>query len=78
MEVVEVRDRLEVLAREVRHILLGLFGIPHHRNGDDTGPLIDFAMLVEEKLLALALAIHSDEENGLASGRRRGARTARR
>jgi hypothetical protein len=71
MEGVEVRDRLEVLAREVRLISLGLFGIAHlHRNGDDTGPLIDFATQVEEKLLALALEMYPDEENGLSSGRR--------
>jgi len=68
VELVEVRDRLEALAREVRLISLGLFGIAHlHRNGDDTGPLIDFATQVEEKLLALALEIYSNEENGLFS-----------
>ena len=68
MEVVEVRDRLEALAREVRLISLGLFGIAYlHRNGDDTGPLIDFATQVEDKLLALALEIHPYEEKGLAS-----------
>ena len=74
MEVVEVRDRLEALAREVRLISLGLFGIVYlHRNGDDTGPLIDFATQVEDKLLALALEIYPHEEKGLA-GRRRGAK----
>ena len=68
MEVVEVRDRLEALAREVRLISLGLFGIAYvHRNGDDTGPLIDFATQIEDKLLALALEIHPYEEKGLAS-----------
>ena len=68
MEVVEVRDRLEALAREVRLISLGLFGIAYvHRNGDDTGPLIDFATQVEDKLLALALEIHPYEEKSLAS-----------
>jgi hypothetical protein len=68
VEVVEVRDRLEALAREVRLISLGLFGIAYlHRNGDDTGPLIDFATQVEEKLLALALEIQPYEENDLAS-----------
>jgi hypothetical protein len=68
VEIVEVRDRLEALAREVRLISLGLFGIAHlHRNDDDTDPLIDFATQVEEKLLALALEIHPNEENGLAS-----------
>ena len=68
MEAVEVRDRLEDLAREVRLISLGLFGIAYlHRNGDDTGPLIDFATQVEEKLLALALEIHPYEVKDLAS-----------
>jgi hypothetical protein len=68
VEVVEVRDRLEALAREVRLISLGLFGIAYlHKNGDDTGPLIDFATQVEDKLLALALEIHPYEEKGLAS-----------
>jgi hypothetical protein len=68
VEVVEVRDRLEALAREVRLISLGLFGIAYlHRNSDDTGPLIDFATEVEDKLLALALEIHPYEENGLLS-----------
>jgi hypothetical protein len=70
VEVVEVRDRLEALAREVRLISLGLFGIAHiHKNsdGDDTGPLIDFATQVEEELLALALEMHPYEEKGLAS-----------
>ena len=67
MEVVEVRDRLEALAREVRLISLGLLGIAYlHKNGDDTGPLIDFATQVEDKLLALALEIHPFEGNGLA------------
>jgi hypothetical protein len=71
VEVVEVRDRLEALAREVRLISLGLFGIAYlHRNGDDTGPLIDFATQVEDKLLALALEIHPYEEKGLASAGR--------
>ena len=76
MEVVEVRDRLEALAREVRLISLGLFGIAYvHRNGDDTGPLIDFATQVEDKLLALALEIHPYESHRQATRcepRRRG------
>jgi len=68
VEAVEVRDRLEDLAREVRLISLGLFGIAYlHRNGDDTGPLIDFATQVEEKLLALALEVYPFEEKDLAS-----------
>ena len=68
VEVVEVRDRLEALAREVRLISLGLFGIAYvHRNGDDTGPLIDFATQVEDKLLALALEIHPYESHRQAT-----------
>jgi hypothetical protein len=67
VEIIEVRDRLEALAREVRLISLGLFGITHLLgNDDDTGPLIDFASQVEDKLLALALEMHPDEGSGLA------------
>jgi len=64
VEVVEVRDRLEALAREVRLISLGLFGIVYlHRNGDDTGPLIDFATQVEDKPQASGLARHQAERS---------------